>query len=434
MHIYFIGVGGTGISALAHIALDLGYQVSGSDMVLSQNVKQLSKRGAQISTSQSGKELKVIHDNNPIDWVIHSSAIKQDSPELIFAREEEIKTTKRDFFINFLIKKFKFKLLAVAGTHGKTTTTAMLTWLFKENNIPTCHIIGTNMSWARSGEYNKGAEYLILEADEFDRNFLSYQAYGSILTTLDHDHFDTYPTEKEYFQAFKQFLEKQSQKVVGFSADLKKLGVDFWEKMQGDSSKYKLLKREFGGRLADYDGFKIPGLHNRQNAGLAAALYTMIIDPQIKALDLEKQLSLFPGTDRRQEKVVEGVYLDYGHHPKEIKATVQAITEFADQVAVIYQPHQNIRQVEIWKDYHMSFEGATEIFWLPTYLAREPEGVEILPAEHFVKNIVLGAHAQTAELDDRLLEQLKKLRAKKYTLLFMGAGTVDSWVRDHFEE
>jgi UDP-N-acetylmuramate--alanine ligase len=433
MHIYFIGAGGAGISALANIALDLGYQVSGSDSQMSQNIKDLSKRGARISTSQSGKELSVIHENDAIDWVVYSSSISPDSSELLYAKEQNIKSTKRDFFINFLLKKFDLKLIAVCGTHGKTTTTAMLAWLFRSFDIPACHIIGSNMSWARSGEYNKGAKYLILEADEYDRHFLAYQSLTSILTTLDHDHFDTYPTAKEYLEAFHTFLAKQSKKVFGFSQDLKKLGIDFWEGAKRDSNKFTLLKREFGGRLADYDGFNLPGLHNRQNAALAASLFSKVIKPGLESVALEAALSEFPGTQRRLEKLAPGVYSDYAHHPVEIKATVQAVTEIADKIAVIYQPHQNARQIEIAKDYEMSFEGANEIFWLPTYLTRENPEQEVLSPDYFVKNIVLGAKAQSADLDEILISKLQDLKRHKYTLLFLGAGSIDAWLRENLD-
>jgi UDP-N-acetylmuramate-alanine ligase/very-short-patch-repair endonuclease len=215
MHVFISGIGGSGMSGIAQLCLDSGLKVSGSDLEENFSTKKLAKQGAKISFEQTLESIQKTHQENPIDWFIHTSSVKEGHAELTFAKENEIKINKRDGFLNYLIKKHNLKLLAVAGTHGKTTTSAMLTWLFKSFQIPVSYLIGTNLSWGNNAQYNKKSEYFVLEADEFDRNFLEYSPEYSLIPSIEYDHPDIYPTKESYYQAFQQFFDQTKKGIIG---------------------------------------------------------------------------------------------------------------------------------------------------------------------------------------------------------------------------
>lgn len=181
MHIFFSGIGGTGIGPLTLIAKQAGFKVSGSDKQDSQYIAYLKKHGiTDITIGQNRETIAQIHDRSPIDWFVYSSAVSienAEAPELTFCREQAIKTSKRDEFLNFFIKDKGLKLLAVAGTHGKTTTTAMLVWLFKELDLPISYAFGAKVSFGDMGHYQPDSEYFVYECDEFDRNFLAFEPF-----------------------------------------------------------------------------------------------------------------------------------------------------------------------------------------------------------------------------------------------------------------
>ena len=194
MHVYCSGIGGVGIGPLAMLALDAGYEVSGSDAQNSEMVELLQKRGATISLTQTGAEIAAAHQQKPIDWFIYSSALKEDHPELLFAGKNGIRTSKRDDFLNELISVHELQLIAVAGTHGKTTTTGMLVWALQQLKVPVSYSIGTSLSFGPPAQYTPGSEFFIYECDEFDRNFLHFHPQLSLIPSVDYDHADTYPT------------------------------------------------------------------------------------------------------------------------------------------------------------------------------------------------------------------------------------------------
>src|SRR4051812_29088530 len=195
MHIYFSGIGGAGIGPLAQIAHQAGYEVSGSDQQDSQYIDYLRTHGVtDIHIGQSAEDIFALHDKKPIDWFVYSSSIKDGHPELEFCRQNAIKTSKRDELLNQIISDKKLKLIAVAGTHGKTTTTAMVIWLFKELGLPVSYSVGAKSSFAEMGHFEPGSEYFVYEADEFDRNFLAFEPYLSLIPGVSWDHHEIFPT------------------------------------------------------------------------------------------------------------------------------------------------------------------------------------------------------------------------------------------------
>ena len=188
MNIFFSGIGGVGIGPLAEIACDVGYEVTGSDLEESLMTNELRKRGVKINIGQDGSFLKACHDQKPIDWLIYSASLPAGHPELVLAQQLGIKIAKRDELIAHIIEEKGLKLIGVAGTHGKTTTTGMMIWTMLQLGIPVSYSIGTTITFGPSGKYDPDSQYFIYECDEFDRNFLHFRPSLSLITSVDYDH------------------------------------------------------------------------------------------------------------------------------------------------------------------------------------------------------------------------------------------------------
>ena len=409
MNIYFSGIGGVGIGPLAEIAHDAGYDVVGSDREDSLMMNTLQKRGITITTVQDGAFLREQHEKSPIDWFVYTSALPDNHPELVQARELGIRTAKRDELLAHIIKEKNLKLIAIAGTHGKTTTTGMVVWLAKYFGVPVSYSIGTTLSWGPSGRYIPGSEYFVYECDEFDRNFLHFHPYVSLVTSVEHDHPDTYPAAEDYDKAFRQFA-LQSESLFSW----RELAHVF-----GETDTITYLDE-----VSPY--VRLHGEHNRRNASLVLAALEQFGLPAKYAAD---GINKFPGTNRRFEKLADNLYSDYGHTPTEIAATLQMARELSDHVILVYQPHQNVRQHEV-KDHYTDavFANAETVYWLPTYLSRENLDLAILSPDDLSKHV---SNVIVTDLDDTLWQTINEARAQGKMVLCMGAGTIDGWIRAH---
>ncbi len=420
MNIYFVGIGGSGLSPLAELAIDCNYSVYGSDLVEGLGTQQIEKRGVEIDYNQDGKSLEKKIKTNGIDWIVYTAALKENHPELLIAKKYAIKLSKRDGFINHILKEKNLKLIAVSGTHGKTSTTAMLVWAFKKLKLPISYLIGSQIGFGNSSEYNIGSEYFILEADEFDRNFLKYKPDISIITNIDYDHPDIYKTAKEYDQAFSEFTNLTRGPVVLWRQDNEKINYnrgDCFSKLEPDVNKM-------------IEAINLPGKHNRENTFLALKTMEKVTD--IDSNKLVEVLSTFPGTTRRMEKIAKNIYSDYAHHPTEIAATIQMGLEVNPKIIVIYQPHQNTRQHEIMELYSSCFENATKVYWLPTHLSRENSDLDILTPEELSANVNSSVDVEIPRLDEDLRRKIIAHKEDGSLIIFMGAGSIDSWVRENF--
>lgn len=411
MKVYFSGISGTGIGPLAELAYDAGYEVCGSDLMRGAIAPEIDERNISVHYGeQTGEFLRQKQAEGVIDWFVYTSALPADHAELLAAQELGIHTSKRDEFIAKFIEDKKLKMLAVAGTHGKTTTTALLIYAFTRLGIPVSYLIGTTLGWGRGGNYSTDAKYFIYEADEYDRNFLAYHPFVAAITCVDYDHPDIYPTLGDYQGAFAQF-EAQSQYVV------KNTTVN--------------------------EKFTLVGKLRRRDASIALEVlqYLRSVDDEINCSDDEiiAVLNDFPGAGRRFERIAEGVYSDYGHHPNEIKATVEMAKELRDRdnytgLAVIYQPHQNTRQHKVRDGYLDAFNGADKVFWLPTYLTREDPNLEILTPENLISNLRNPEIAEPAELNDDLASKILQLKKQGWLILLLTAGPADGWLRKNFDD
>lgn len=418
MHIYFSAIGGVGIGPLAMLALDAGYHVSGSDLQESEMTKSLQQRGATLHIGQNSANVANIQQQRPIDWLVYSSALPDDHPELLFARQHGIKVSKRDEFLNHLIAEKDLRLIAVAGTHGKTTTTGMLVWLFQQLGEPISYSVGTNLSFGPAAKYQEGSAYFIYECDEFDRNFLAFKPYLSLIASVDYDHPDTYPTRDDYKSAFQTFITKSAHTILW------KTSADYLSLSPGPSIDV-LVETDLP--LAQ---LSLPGSHTRHNAWLAYQTIKRLMPSANKEATLQA-LNSFPGTQRRFENLTENLYTDYAHHPVEITATIQMAQEVNNNVVVVYQPHQNIRQHEIMNEggYKTAFDGAKKVYWLPTYLSREYQDLEVLSPKALVASLSSPPQAEVATLDEALLENIEKHRKNGDLVIAMSAGDLDPWLR-----
>lgn len=413
MRIYFSGIGGVGLGPLAEIARDAGYEVLGSDARQSLTTDELSANGIPVTFDQSGNHLAEEHAMRPLDWFVYTSALPDDHPELMQARELGIKCGKRDELINLIINEKNLKLIAIAGTHGKTTTTAMMVWLFLQLNIPVSYSIGSGISFGPSGKFDPLSHYFIYECDEFDRNFLHFTPYLSLITSIDFDHPDTYPTQADYAAAFSQFIS-QSKQTIMWDRDTV-IDIDTLP------STWRLHDDE------TYE-FSIPGEHNRQNATLVAKAceYLEIGNSE----PIKKAVESFPGSDRRFEKLAENLYSDYGHHPIEIAATLRMAREMNEHAALVYQPHQNTRQHQVRSGYTSCMELAEEIYWLPTYQSREDLNLPILEPQELTAHLTNRSQVVYSQMDDELWSRIAYARQQGKLVLCMGAGSIDAWVRE----
>ena len=422
MRIYLSGVGGAGIGPLALLAKDLGHEVFGSDVQENSQTKQLEKAGISINYIQDGTELEKLHKKSPIEWFIHTPALSADHPELAFAAGAGIKTSKSGEFINQILEEKNLRLIAISGTHGKTTTTAMMIWLFDRFKFPVSYVVGTDLSWGPNAQFKGESEYLIFEADEYDKKFLDFKPYSAIISAVDYDHPDTYPTVEEYKDAFIDFVAS-SHCAYLWRDDAVYLNID--GSMPHCAHTY--------GAEENLNEYKLVGEHNRHNAFLVAQAFKELY-PEIPYIEVVKHLNNFPGSKRRFEQLSDNKYTDYAHHPREIESTIEMAHELGKTVVVVYQPHQNVRQHQIIKDggYKDAFAEADKVFWLPTYLTREDPDQPVLGPKRLVATVSNYKDVEIIEDIDVLIKPITEI-SKKAIVVFMGAVDIDDWARANFK-
>lgn len=437
MHIFFSGIGGTAIGPLALIAKQAGYEVSGSDKQDSQYITYLRTHGIDaITIGQSHDDIAAVHARTPIDWYVYSSAVaieNPDAPELVFCREQGIHTSKRDELLNQIITDKQLDMVAIAGTHGKTTTTALVIWLFKQLAIPISYSVGAKISFGDMGEHQADSTYFVYECDEFDRNFLAYQPRISLITGVTWDHHEIFPTREDYQQAFVEFIS-QSHDTVLWQEDAEYLGLV----PQGESTGDDLLHIE----QPDNPGLQritLQGHYNRLDAWLAVQTVQQLTNTPLETLIAH--VNRFPGLQRRMEQIAPNIYSDYAHTPEKIRGAMSAALEIASshdqKLIVLYEPLTNRRQHFMKDVYQDCFAGADHVYWLPSYLAREDPDQPILTPEELITHLADPSIATPGALDDQLVTRIKKHLAEGAMVVGMaggGGGSLDEWLRAHFAD
>lgn len=427
MHIYFSGIGGTAIGPLALIAKRAGYEVSGSDKQDSQYIHYLRKHGIEdIHIGQSRADIQAAHEAKPMDWLVYTSALtleNPDAPELAYAHEVGIKTSKRDELLNQILQEKALKMLAIAGTHGKTTTTAMVIWLFKQLRLPISYSVGAKIGFGDMGEFDPKSDYFVYECDEFDRNFLAFQPHLSLISGVSWDHHEIFPTREDYQAAFREFIG-QSQHCLIWQDDADYLALE-------PATTLSVLDP------AKADVITLQGLYNRLDAWLAVqAVHRATKAPLDKLLTAINQ---FPGLQRRMEQLVPNLYSDYAHTPEKIRGAMSVALEMASdkqqELIVIYEPLTNRRQHFMVDDYGDCFAGAAHVYWTPSYLAREDPNQRIMPPAELITHLADPTIAEPAELDAGLKRAIDRHLEQGAMVVGMaggGGGSLDEWLRQQF--
>ena len=409
MNIYISGISGTGMGPLALMAKAAGHTVWGSDLARGAIYDELVRAGIEVQIGEQDGEFLRTKLEEGVDWFAYTSALPEDHKELVLAQGAGVKCTKRDDLTAYLVEELGLKMVAVAGTHGKTTTTSMIVWASLKLGLPVAYIVGTTLGFAPSGSYRSGDKYFVYEADEYDRNFLKFKPWLAVVPAVSYDHPDIYPTEEDYRQAFAQF-EGQSEKVI--REGVKAEGLD----LAGEARRHdaRLAMAAVEEMLKDNGGGEEESAE--ENSALTGVM------------------NGFPGVGRRFERNADVEYTEYAHHPEEIVATIELAQEEAKRlgkkgVVVIYEPHQNTRQYEVREGYKDAFLGAEIIYWLPTYLTRENPDLPVLSAEELARDLTNEDKVQLAVPSPGLEIAIRENLADGYLVLLMTAGPADEWLR-----
>ena len=434
-NIHFVGIGGSGMSGIAEVLLTLGYRVSGSDMKESDVTDRLTQLGAKIYYGHK--------DTNVGDAqvVVTSTAVKADNPEVRFARKKKIPVIPR---IEMLAEIARLKYtIAVAGTHGKTTTTSMAAAILQEAGWDPTFIIGGKVKHLGGGAKLGNGEFLVAEADESDGSFLKLSPAFGIITNIDNDHLDYHQNIKNLRAAFVQFanrvpfygcvivcrddpgvraiLPSLTRRVVTYGF---RHGVDYSaEEMHqySEGTWYTLMHR---GVKVGQVTLNLPGKHNILDSLAACAL---ALELGIPFEPIRKALAKFESVGRRLEKRGEkngAIWMDdYGHHPTEIRAVLQALRErFPHKnLVVLFQPHRFSRTKLLWREFGSCFKGADHVLMLPIYPAGESP-IRGVDSKKLVANI--KRHGVSAAFQNGTGEDLAKHVRADTVFLTMGAGDV----------
>ncbi len=426
MHIFFSGIGGAGIGPLAQIAHQAGYTVSGSDQQDSAYIAYLRGHGiSSVHIGQTRPAIESVHAKQPIDWLVYSSSIPKNHPELVFCRQQGIKTSKRDELLNRILEEQSLQLIAIAGTHGKTTTTALVTWLFKELRLPVNYLLPAKTSFAEMGEYNPAGKYFIYEADEFDRNFLAYEAAIGVISGVSWDHHEIFPTRDDYQAAFREFIDQSAHTFI-WEEDADYLNL-------GPAARLDIQKSDNPG----IEKISLIGKYNRLDAWLAIqAVHRATKEPIAKLITI---VNRFPGLSRRMEQIIPNLYSDYAHTPEKVRGAMSVATEMAAEtgqnLVVVYEPLTNRRQHYMQDDYKDCFEGAAQLYWIPSYLAREDPDQPIIPPAKLISHLADPSIARPMERDAKLKQVIQKhLSAGDMVIGMAGGGgnSLDDWLRAEF--
>lgn len=430
MHIFFSGIGGAGIGPLAMVAQQAGYTVSGSDKQDSQYISYLKKHGiTSIHIGQTKEAIAKVHDETPIDWYVYSSAVEKenaDAPELLFVKDQDIKYSKRDELLNQILTDKKQQMLAIAGTHGKTTTTAMTVWLLTQLQVPVSYILPAKTTFADMGHFDPTSKYFVYECDEFDRNFLAYEPHLSLITGVSWDHHEIFPTREDYQEAFKEFMG-QSKHTLLWQEDYDYLDLTGTTHMDVLDSDHPHI-----------NDVTLPGRFTRLDAWLVIQGVHELTKTPVK--ELIPILSKFPGLQRRMEQLIPNLYSDYAHTPEKIRGGLSVALEMAAEknqdVVVVYEGLTNRRQHYMLDDYQDCFAGAKQVIWIPSYLAREDPNQRIIPPEELISHLPDPKLAVPMERDDKLKAAIQGYLDQGVMVVGMAGGggdSLDEWLRKEFK-
>lgn len=412
-HVHFVGIGGIGMSGLARLFLHEGKKVSGSDRNPSDITQALEEEGVVLYTTQAAANI-----TEGIDLVVYTEAMPKDHEELAEARAQGITTI--NYFDALGMIANEYYLIAIAGSHGKTTTTAMLIDIFEEAGLDPSAIVGSLRAKTQSNYRAGKSKYFIVEACEYKRDFMSLTPDVLVITNIEHEHVDCYKDLGEVQEAFREFAHQVREGgvvMVNFG------GENIAPILEGLTVSLVDYGKYFDPMLR----LAVPGMHNQLNAAAAKAIADYV---GIAPLVSKKALEAFAGTWRRFEYKgeVQGakVYDDYGHHPTEIRATLKGARElYPDRtITLVFQSHTYTRTDTLFNDFVDALAGADRTIVLPIYAARE-ENVSGVSHTKLVSALTgRGVSARALETFDEAVVEIKKGLSTNDLVLVMGAGDI----------
>jgi UDP-N-acetylmuramate--alanine ligase len=446
--IHFIGIGGIGMSGIAEVLLNLGYQVQGSDSADNANVARLRDKGILIHIGHRDEHL------GAAEVVVYSTAIKSDNPELVLARERRLPVVRRAEMLAELMRLKQS--VAIAGTHGKTTTTSLVATLLEAGKFdPTVINGGIINAYGTNARLGAG-DWMVVEADESDGTFLKLPADIAVVTNIDPEHLDHFKTFDAIKQAFRAFIENipfygfavmcldhpTVQELVGSiddrhvitygetpQADVRLTDVD----LDGGVSRFNVIIRDRkGGPDTHIDNIimPMPGLHNALNATAALAVaFKLGIDP----VAIRAALKHFAGVKRRFTRTGEwngaSIFDDYGHHPVEITAVLRAARASTKAAVIaIVQPHRYTRLHSLFNEFASCFNDADSVIVADVYAAGEAP-IEGADKDHLVAALKACGHRQVFALPNAegLPEMVRGLAKPGDYIVLLGAGNITNW-------
>jgi UDP-N-acetylmuramate--alanine ligase len=413
--IHFVGIGGIGISALARMMLEQGKIVTGSDMSDSNVVQELKTLGAKIHKGHGEEHVEKDHD-----LLVYTIAVQDDNPELKKAKDLGIPTMTYPEMLGE-VSRSKY-VLAISGTHGKTTTTAMLGKILLDAGLDPTIVIGTILRDEKSNFVMGQSRYFLTEACEYKRSFLNLHPDIVVITNIEEDHLDYYKDLGDIQDAFIEFTRKLGSgghlvcdpKDPNLAEVIEKAKCQIWDYTETNMDAISL---------------EVFGDHNRRNAQAALTVSSIIGVDRAKA---GVSLSGFRGTWRRFEykgttRSGAKIYDDYAHHPTEIKATLAATRESVGQekkILAVFQPHLYSRTKQFFNDFSESFGEADEVLILPIYAAREKDDKET--SSEALVQAIQKKHSKAGFFSTmtEVAEYIKRNAPGDSTVVIMGAGDV----------
>lgn len=427
--LFFLGIGGIGMSALARQALKNHTAIAGYDKVQSSLTRALEKEGAHIFYEDTPDKLPQEFQNPSATQVIYTPAVPKSSLLYEYFNQSGFKIWKRSEWLGKL--SAQYPCLAIAGTHGKTTSSTLLAHLMKQSGLKITAFLGGISQNYHTNFIADGNEALVVEADEFDRSFHRLNPFYSAVTSTDADHLDIYGTQKEMLEAYQEFIGKTSaggKVFVNEKVNLKGISYGF-----GKNNDYQIINLSIEEGKYRFDiktpteilqnfSYGLPGKHNLSNALLATA---MALEWGIGPEKIRKGLENFEGVERRFTRLIDTADCvlidDYAHHPSEIDAVYEALTAFYPnrKKTVVFQPHLYSRTRDFMEDFAASLSAFDRVRLLDIYPARELP-IEGVTAQALMERIAAG--------DKKVLskeELLQELTVKKPELLILlGAGDI----------
>ncbi|MDO8644015.1 MAG: UDP-N-acetylmuramate--L-alanine ligase [bacterium] len=437
--VHFIGIGGIGMSGLAEILLNLGYKVSGSDLKASPIIQRLRRLGAKISTQHRAQNVE------GAQVAVVSSAIPKTNPEVEEAIRQNIPVAARAEILAELMR-LKYGI-AIAGTHGKTTTTSLIAAVLHEGKFDPTVVVGGKVRSLRTNARLGRGEFMVAEADESDGSFLKLSPTIAVITTIDVEHMDHYKDFQEVQQTYLEFCQKipfYGLAVLGLddpvvrrlARRLSKRVLTYRLGGKADLTATHLKQKEnkieaivhFHEKKLGKIRLNIPGKHNISNA-LAAVAVGLELGIPFKTIS--RALARFKGISRRLEIVgrqeKQMVLDDYGHHPTEIRATLEAIQKgWRQPVTVVFQPHRYTRTRDLLKDFCTAFKQADEVIITDIYAASEMP-IQGINGENLAKQIKhprVNYEPDFETIISRLSQKLLGEKKKERIILTLGAGDV----------